>query len=110
MKNYEIRLHLYVDVNSYIEDVEDFAFSVLDYVESEFEYIDEFYIHECSINEDVDDEIKILTTICISSDLTEVELVDVFFGKLRYLNLNEIDDRIAPYDELNFQYYEIKEA
>ena len=112
--NFELslRIQFYVNVNTEINDEEDFGYKICDYIASSISNGKEIHysLHESIMNEDIPEEIKILATFYIpiekSYDYKEASPNINNILELIPTDISFLDSRINENEELIYQYHE----
>ena len=102
---YAIRMNIYIEVNTPFDynECTNIGYQICEYIKEHLQGNEEvnFNLHESSMNEDVENELKLLCTYFIESDISnEEELLSSFCHSLPS-DISCIHNNITPTQDLN---------
>lgn len=107
-----LRMHLYINVTTNIDNEEDLGYTICDYVADSLSKENKinFSLYESIMNEDIPNELKILVTFYIPSEKNYdyKEASKVINNLLNSIptDISILDKRINSKEELIYQYHE----
>lgn len=107
---YAIKFNIYIEVKNGFDYKEftDIGYQICEYIKENLPNKENvnFSLHESIMNEDVENELKILCTYFIESDIgSEEEVLNYFLDSLPD-DISCLNDNIIPTDDLNIQVHE----
>lgn len=107
---YAIKMNIYIEVKNEFnyDECTDIGYQVCEYIKENLPNKEDvnFSLHESVMNEDVENELKILCTYFIESDMcSEEEVLSYFLDSLPD-DISSLNDNIIPTDNLNVQVHQ----